>query len=50
MENIIALIEEKLAKYKTEIWLKDAEIITLKDKLAEAEKEIERLKGSKENE
>ncbi len=46
MKNIIEVIEAKLQAQKDDIFFKDLQIKELRENLAEAEKEIERLKGA----
>ena len=47
LKNIIGAIEAKLQAQKDEIYLKDLQIVALREQLDEAEKEIEKLKGAK---
>lgn len=47
MINVIEAIETKLQAQKDDIFFKDLQIKELREQLAEAEKEIKRLKGAK---
>lgn len=49
MINIIEAIEEKLQDQKNTISFKNLQIEELKKQIAQAEKEIEELKGEKRN-